>query len=101
MNLVTMGSMSSVAKSFNYILYKCKLSVDTFYAPNSHNVCKHRIIISFTNELSLLSAARGCWLHHWLGRGYAADAVSPLPVYWYSFCRPRKDDRLSQPPGVF
>jgi len=20
----------------------------------------------------------GCWLHHWLGRGYAADAVPPF-----------------------
>ncbi len=49
MNLATMGSMPSVAKTFNYILYKCKLSVNTFYAPNAHNVCKHRIISSFTN----------------------------------------------------
>jgi len=54
-------------------------------------------------SLSLSSAACGCWLHHWLGRDYAADAVSPLPVrvHWCSFCRPRKNDRLSQPPGVF
>ena len=51
-------------------------------------------------EVSLSSAACGCWLHHWLGHGYAADAVSPLPVHWYSLCRPQKDDRLSQPPGV-
>ena len=51
MNLVTMGSMSSVAKTFNYILYRCKLSVNTFYAPNAHNVCKHRIISSFTATL--------------------------------------------------
>ena len=43
-----------------------------------------------TGDLSLSSAACGCWLHHWLGRGYAADAVSPLPIHWYSFCRPRK-----------
>ena len=33
-------------------------------------------------------------------RLFAADAVSPLPVHWCSFCRPRKDGRLSQPPGV-
>uniref|UniRef100_A0A8C4QXX5 Scavenger receptor class A member 5 n=1 Tax=Eptatretus burgeri TaxID=7764 RepID=A0A8C4QXX5_EPTBU len=41
----------------------------------------------------------GLWLllHHWLGRGYAADAVSLLPVHWYSVCRPQKDDWLSQP----
>ena len=30
-----------------------------------------------------------------LGHGYAADAV-PLQLHWYSFCQPRKDDRLSQ-----
>ena len=38
-----------------------------------------------------------------LKRDYVADAV-PLYQYthwnWYSFCRPRKDNRLSQPPGV-
>ena len=45
--------------------------------------------------------AAGCWLHHWLGRGCTANAVSPLPVHWCSFCRPRMDDRLSQPPGAF
>ena len=50
--------------------------------------------------ISPSSAACGCWLHHWLGRSYAADAASPLPVHWCSFCRPQKDDRLSQPPGV-
>uniref|UniRef100_A0A8C4Q9J9 Exportin-T n=1 Tax=Eptatretus burgeri TaxID=7764 RepID=A0A8C4Q9J9_EPTBU len=56
-----------------------------------------------TNGLgSIISdQACGCWLHHWLGRSNAADAVSPLPVHWYSFCRPRKDDGLSQPPGVY
>ena len=29
-------------------------------------------------------------------RGCAADAVPPLPVSWYSFHRPRKDDRSGQ-----
>ena len=57
-------------------------------------------LVGISLSLSLSSAACGCWLHHWLGRGYAADAVSPLPVHRYPFCRPRKDDRLSQPPGV-
>ena len=41
--------------------------------------------------------------YHFLKRDYVADAV-PLYQYthwnWYSFRRPRKDDRLSQPPGV-
>ena len=41
--------------------------------------------------------AAGCIIGS--GRGYAADAVFLLPVHWYqySFCRPRKDDVLSQP----
>ena len=45
----------------------------------------------------------GCLVRHWLGArrcGYAADAVPLLPIYWCSFRRPRKDDKLSQPPGV-
>ena len=41
--------------------------------------------------------------YHFLKRDCVADAV-PLYQYthwnWYSFRRPRKDDRLSQPPGV-
>ena len=41
--------------------------------------------------------------YHFLKRDCVADAV-PLYLYthwnWYSFRRPRKDDRLSQPPGV-
>ena len=41
--------------------------------------------------------------YHFLKRDYVADAV-PLYQYthwnWYSFRRPRKDDRLSQPSGV-
>ena len=36
----------------------------------------------YKDILSLSSAACGCWLHHWLGRGYAADAVSPLPYQY-------------------
>ena len=45
-----------------------------------------------------------CWgSYHFLKRDCVADAV-PLYQYthwnWYSFRRPRKDDRLSQPPGV-
>ena len=41
--------------------------------------------------------------YHFLKHDCVADAV-PLHQYthwnWYSFRRPRKDDRLSQPPGV-
>ena len=42
--------------------------------------------------------AAGCIIG-W-GRSYAADAVPLLPVYRCSFCRPQKDDRLSQLSGV-
>ena len=49
-----------------------------------------------------MCAACGCWLHHSLGCDCAADAVLSITstqysVQWYSFRRPRKDDRLNQP----
>ena len=33
--------------------------------------------VAMFNLLSPSSAAYGCWLHHWLGHGFAADAVAP------------------------
>ena len=36
----------------------------------------------------------GTWLSRWCGALNYYQAV-----HWYSFCRPRKDGRLSQPPG--
>ena len=80
MNLVTIGNMPSVAKTFNYILYKCKLSVNTFYAPNAHNVCKHRIIISFTNSLYRVQPVAADCIIGW-------DVAMPLmqcPPYQYT-----------------
>ena len=34
MNIVTRGSRSAVSKTYNYILYKCKLSRNMFYNTN-------------------------------------------------------------------
>ena len=42
-------------------------------------------------------AACGWWFHRFWKCGCATDTVPLLPVSWYSFCRPRKHDRLSQP----
>ena len=44
----------------------------------------------------------GYWPQSWTGRhsdaGYSNDSI--IPASWYSICQPRKDDRLSQAPGV-
>ena len=46
-----------------------------------------------------LSSLLSCWAQSWTGRhsnaGYSNGSI--IPVSWYSFCRPQKDDRLSQP----
>ena len=48
------------------------------------------------------SSFLGYWSQSWTGRhsdaGYLNGSI--IPASWYSIFRPRKDDRLSQPPGV-
>ena len=59
-------------------------------------LCVTFVVVSWrSNAHSLSWAACGCWLHQWL-RTQLCRWCSALH-YQCSFCRPRKDDRLSQP----
>ena len=46
MNLVTRGSRSAVSKTYNYILYKCKLSKNMFYNTNAFSSVRSKIMNS-------------------------------------------------------
>ena len=44
---------------------------------------------------SLLGSWEQSWMCHHFDAGFSNDSI--IPASWYSFCWPRKDDRLSQP----
>ena len=49
-------------------------------------------------RISLLGYWAQSWKGHHSNTRYSNGSI--IPASWYSFCRPRKDNRLSQPPGV-
>ena len=46
-------------------------------------------------QSSLLGYRAQSWMGHQSDAGYSNGSI--IPAKWYSFCRPRKDDRLRQP----
>ena len=54
MNIVTRGSRSAVSKTYNYILYKCKLSRNMFYNTNAFSSVRSKIMNSFIAEDEVL-----------------------------------------------
>ena len=75
----------------NYKSSKIKLFICAQYIKEKL-FSSHRVLPFF------FFLAAGCIIGS--GRNDAADAVPLLPVYWCSFHRPQKDDRLSQPTSV-
>ena len=54
MNLVTRGSRSAISKTFNHMLSKCRLTKNIFYSEKSYNICRQRIVNSFSADKEVL-----------------------------------------------
>jgi len=50
MNIVTSGSRSALSKTFNHVLYQCKLTKNMFYRTNADITCRQSIINSFSAD---------------------------------------------------
>ena len=55
MNIVTSGSRSALSKTFNHVLYQCKLSKNMFYRTNAYVTCRQSIINSFRADDEILN----------------------------------------------
>jgi len=53
-NFVIRGSRSALSKSFNNMLYKCRLAKNILNTQMAHNICKHIIVNSFSTDIEVL-----------------------------------------------
>jgi len=50
MNIVTSGSRYALSKTFNHVLYQCKLTKNMFYRTHAYITCRQSIINSFSAD---------------------------------------------------
>jgi len=56
MNIVTSGSRSALSKTFNHVLYRCKLTKNMFDRTHAYITCRQSIIISFSADDEIVNS---------------------------------------------
>ena len=68
MNIVTSGSRSVLSKTFNHVLYQCKLTKNMFYRTNADVTCRQSIINNFSADDEIVYRGMFAQMHRlWEG----------------------------------